>query len=163
MASLGSAVGCLMVLKCLFDPIDRMAGQVLRDLRQNFRFSLFMKMLAHLAERLGRSDDDQTFELVGQRGTIDPPGRVCREPILGLLVKIGLARARCAALAGAGRHPASLIGLDVMIGLVGLLFGRDHFQVKIFGVALVAEEKHLRAVGDEDITVMGNAHRLRLL
>ena len=163
MASAGSAARSFVILEHRLDLLNGMTCQILGDLGGDSAFDLFVIVFAQLAQSLWGRDDNQTLELIGQRGSIDSLRSLRGETILRLFVEIGLGRGEPRTRTGTAGLLTCLVGFYVTIILIRLLLRGDHGQVRIFGITLIPEEQHLRAVGDEDIAVMGDTHLTRLL
>jgi hypothetical protein len=97
-----------------------MPGQVLGDLAGDPLLDFLVIMLAQLAERARRCDDDQAVIFVAQRPLLQKLRGLGRELVLLELVIVGLLIGRAPARALAGEGAARLVALLVAVPEVGL-------------------------------------------
>ena len=138
-----------------------MAGEILGELTCQSLLQFTMVMLAHLTKRLGRRDDDEPLIVAIDRALVEQFGSVRGKAVFCLLVEVGFAHR--AAVRASRARAARLIGLEVAVGRIGLLLGVEHLEVRIFAIALVAEEQHFGTVGDHHHAVVGHAHLVLLV
>src|SRR5687768_14192033 len=114
-------------------------------------------MFAKRAESARRRDDDQRFEVVPERALIEQLGGLGDELLLLELVIVGLLVGRAGA-ADAREGPAGRVALQLPVLGIGMAVLVLDDQIGKVAVALVAEEKRLLAVGDDDEAVGRNPH-----
>ena len=146
-----------MAVQQRFDVRDRPAGHFLVDRADDAPLDLLVECLLEYAERLGRSDDGERIEIVAQdagpelvRGVLDPA-------VFLLLVEVGLLVGRMTR-SEALLHRAGSVGLDLSVLAILPRVMRFGPEVDLALVAMIAEEQHLAAVGDQDQRIVGKGH-----
>ena len=134
-----------------------MPGEILGDFAKQAPLHLLVVVFAQLAERPRRCDDDQGIEFVAQGARPQHLRRFRSKAIFFQLVEIRL-RISMVAGAGAGDRPSCLVGLLIARGRIGLLLLAIDLELREPVIALIAEEKHLLAVGDENEAVVRYLH-----
>ncbi len=106
---------------------------------------------------LGGATIASASKSLAQRTRLELVGRILDPAVLFLLLEVGFLVGRAAITDALLHHPRS-VGPEVAVLAVGPLVVRLGAEVDLLLVAMIAEEQHLAAVGDQDQRVVGKGH-----